>query len=158
MSYHFTSVRMALINKSTNKCWQRMWRKGNTFAPLVGMPIGAVTMESSMEIHQKLENGSVFLKNIFYWLCYYSCPIIPLYSPLPCTYLSPAFPTFRSCPWVIHRSFLASTFPILFLTSPCLFCTYHLCYLFSVPFPPSPSHSLLITLHVISISVILFLF
>ena len=59
----------------------------------------------------------------------------PLYSPLPCTYLSPAFPTFRSCPWVIHRSFLASTFPILFLTSPCLFCTYYLCR-FLVPFPP----------------------
>ena len=24
------------------------------------------------------------------------------------------------------------------LTSPCLFCTYHLCYLFPVPFPPFP--------------------
>ena len=66
------------------------------------------------------------------------------------------FPPFSSCPWVIHTSSLASTFPILFLPSPCLSSTYHL---FSVPFPSfSPLTPLLITLHVISISVILFLF
>ena len=40
-----------------------------------------------------------------------------------------------SCPWVIYISSLASTFPILFLTSPCLFSTYHLCFLFPVTFP-----------------------
>ena len=52
----------------------------------------------------------------------------------------PTFPPFSSCPWVIHINSLASTFPTLFLPSPCLFSTYHLCYLFSVPFPPF-SHS-----------------
>ena len=31
----------------------RMWRKGNPFALLVGMQIGAATVESSMEIPQK---------------------------------------------------------------------------------------------------------
>ena len=62
-----------------------------------------------------------FKKNIFYWLCYYSCPIPPL--------------RLSSCPWVIHISSLASTFPILFLTSPCLFCTYYLCFLFPLSFP-----------------------
>ena len=68
-------------------------------------------------------------------------PFPPLYSPMPCISLPPAFPPFSSCPWVIHISSLASIFPILFLTSPCLFSTYHLCYLFSVPFPPrSPSY------------------
>ena len=56
--------------------------------------------------------------------------------------LPPTFPTYSSCPWVILISSLASTFPIIFLPSPCLFSTYHLCYLFSVPFPPlSPSQS-----------------
>ena len=56
-------------------------------------------------------------------------------------------------------SSLASTFPTLFLPFPCLFSTYHLCYLFSVPFPPSPPPTpLLTTLHVISISMVLFLF
>ena len=61
------------------------------------------------------------------------CPAYPLL---------PAFPPFSSCPWVVHINSLASTFPILFLTSPGLFSIYHLCYLFSVPFPPlSPSHS-----------------
>ena len=69
----------------------------------------------------------------------YFPPFTPLHPahPLPLT-----FPPFSSCPWVIQISSLASTFPILFLTSPCLFSTYHLCYLFSVPFPPSvSSHS-----------------
>ena len=67
-------------------------------------------------------------------------PVIPL---CPAHLFPPAFPPFSSCPWVIHISSLASPFPILFLPpSPCLFSTYHLCYLFSVPFPPlSSSHS-----------------
>ena len=61
-----------------------------------------------------------------------SCPPSPSHSP----------PPYSSCPGVIHISFFASTFPILFLPSPCLFSTYHLCYLFSVPFPSfSPSQS-----------------
>ena len=83
-----------------------------------------------------------------------------LFIPLcPAHPLPPAFPLFSSCPWVVHISSLASTFPLLFLPSPCLFSTYHLCYLFSVPFPLSPPPTpLLITLHVISICVVLFLF
>ena len=56
--------------------------------------------------------------------------------------LPPTFPPYSSCSWVILISSLASTFPTLFLPSPCLFSTYHLCYLFSVPFPLlSPSQS-----------------
>ena len=94
--------------------------------------------------------------NKFYWLSYCSCLIF--FSPLfPSTlYPLPLLPY----PLVhVHGSYifsLAPPFPILFSTSPCLFCTYQLCFLFPVPSPPS--HSLLITLHVISISVILFLF
>ena len=45
-------------------------------------------------------------------------------------------PLLSSCPWVVHISSLASPFPLLFLTSPCLFCTYHLCFFFPVPLPP----------------------
>ena len=66
-------------------------------------------------------------------------PFTPLHPAHP---LPPTFPPYSSCPWVILISSLASTFPTLFLPSPCLFSTYHLCYLFSVPFHPlSPSHS-----------------
>ena len=66
-------------------------------------------------------------------LSHFFLPFIPLHL-VPC--LPPSFPHLSSCPWVIHISSLASPFPILFLTSPCLFCTYHLCYLFPVLFPP----------------------
>ena len=55
--------------------------------------------------------------------------------------------------------YISRTILTLPLTLPCLFSTYHLCYLFSVPFPPlSPSQSPDDNLHVIPISVVLFLF
>ena len=38
----------------------RTWRKENTFALLVGMQIGGATVESSVEIPQKLKNGFAF--------------------------------------------------------------------------------------------------
>ena len=84
----------------------------------------------------------------------------PALTPLhPAHLLPPTFPPYSSCPWVTLISSLDSTFPTLFLPSPCPFSTYPLCYLFSVPFPPSPPPTpLLTTLHVISISMILFLF
>ena len=34
----------------------RMWRKGITFALLVGMQTGAATLENSMEVPQKIKN------------------------------------------------------------------------------------------------------
>ena len=104
------------------------------------------------------QNFSFFL-NIF---IDYAITVVPFQSPTPlhpANPLPPTFPPYSSCPWVILISSLASTFPTLLLPSPCLFSTYHLCYLFSVPFPPSPPPTpLLTTLHVISISMVLFLF
>ena len=35
-----------------------MWRKGNTFALLVGMQTGAATVENSIEFPQKTKNGT----------------------------------------------------------------------------------------------------
>ena len=61
MRYNLILVRMAIINKQTNKqVLVKMWRKGNTFALLVGMQTGSATVESSMEIPQKLKNESAF--------------------------------------------------------------------------------------------------
>ena len=62
------------------------------------------------------------------------CHFSPLYPSLPCTPLPPSFFSLVH----VHGSYicsLASPFLILFLTSPCVFCTY-LCFLFPVPFPP----------------------
>ena len=111
---------------------------------------------TSYHIKKKNCQLILFIFNIFYRLCYYSYPIFPPSLPSALAHpLLPTFPHFSSCLWVLHMSSLASTFPILFLPSLCLFSNYHLCYLFSVPSPPTP---LLITLHVISMSVVLFLF
>ena len=54
----------------------------------------------------------------------------PLYSPPPCTLPPSNIPPLSSCPWIIHVSSLASPFPILFLTYPCTFYAYQLCFLF----------------------------
>ena len=83
-----------------------------------------------------------FSLNIFIGYAITVVPFPPLTSLHPVHPLPPTFPHYSSCPWVILISSLASTFPTLFLPSPCLFSTYHLCYIFSVPFPPlSPSQS-----------------
>ena len=69
-------------------------------------------------------------------------PLIPLCFVLPPS--SSILPLLSSCLWVVHISSLASPFPILFLTSLCLFYTCHLCLLFPVPFlyhsPLPPPH------------------
>ena len=106
--------------------------------------------------------GFIYLFILIYFIDYAITVVpffSPFYSPLCCTHLPPSLPHLSSSPWVIHISSLASPFPILFLTSPCQFCTYYLCFLFPVLFPtfsplPLPSD----TFHVISITVILFLF
>ena len=50
--YHLIPVRVATIKKLTNNKW--MWRKGNSSALLVGMQIGVATVESSMDLTQKI--------------------------------------------------------------------------------------------------------
>ena len=37
-----------------------MWRKGNPFALLVGMQIGAATMKYHMQFPQKIKNGIAY--------------------------------------------------------------------------------------------------
>ena len=61
MRYHLTPVGMAIINKSTNKqMLERMWRKGNPSALLVGMQTGGATAENIVEFPQKTKNGTAF--------------------------------------------------------------------------------------------------
>ena len=61
MMYHLTPVRMVIINKSTNNISSgEDVEKGNSFALLVGMQSGAATVESSVEIPQKIKNGTAF--------------------------------------------------------------------------------------------------
>ena len=58
--YHLTHVRMAIINKSTNTSSGKDVEKGNPFALLMGIQTSAATVESSMEIPQKIKNGYAF--------------------------------------------------------------------------------------------------
>ena len=51
MSYHLTPVRMAIIKKLYKQLMlERMWRKGNPPALLVGMRVIIATMENYMEV------------------------------------------------------------------------------------------------------------
>ena len=56
--YHLTPVRMAIINKPTNNKPREDVRKGNSLTLSVGMQVGAATVESCVEILQKIKNGS----------------------------------------------------------------------------------------------------
>ena len=56
---YLTTVRMAIINKSTTSAAEAV-EEGNPFALLVGIQVGAATVESSMQITQKVKNGSDF--------------------------------------------------------------------------------------------------
>ena len=57
MRYHLTLVRVANINKQV---LERMWRKENPSALLVGLQTGAATVENSMEFPQKNKAGIAF--------------------------------------------------------------------------------------------------
>ena len=75
MKYHVTPVRMAVINKSTNKCW---WGSGERGAPMHvgGNADFAATVESSVEIPQKIRNQSAFWPEI---------PLLGIYPKKPKT-------------------------------------------------------------------------
>jgi hypothetical protein len=58
LRFHFTPVRMDIINNTSNKCWQRC-SKTETLMQcklLVGIQISINTMESSMEMPLKTKN------------------------------------------------------------------------------------------------------
>ena len=84
-----------------------------------------------------------FLKKIYLLIMLLQLSHFPPFTPLhPAHPLPPTFPLYSSCPWVIHISSLASTFPILILTShtcfvPTSYATYSL-YLFTHSPPPLP--------------------
>ena len=56
--YHLTPVRMAVINKSTNKSWRECGEKGNPFVG--GNADWCSHCGKSMETPQNIKNGSAF--------------------------------------------------------------------------------------------------
>ena len=94
--------------------------------------------KGSQGIYCPIPYGSgSFLKYILLIMLLQLPQFFPLFPFLPSTLFPFSNPSpLSSCPWVVHVSSLASPFPILFLLSPCLFCTYQLCILFPVPYLP----------------------
>ena len=52
--YHLTPVQMAGIKNTRNKCWQGCGEN----VLLVGLKTGAATVDNSMEVPQKVKNGT----------------------------------------------------------------------------------------------------
>ena len=101
---------------------------------------------------------------LFYWLCNYSCPDFSAFAPPPPSTLHSLRPSPHhcSCPWVMHVSSLATSFPILYFISPLLFSTYLYFLIPSLlhPFPtplPSDNHQNDLCVHD-SVSVLVCLF
>ena len=142
------------------------WQQGiREMGPGSGPPAHSSWLPCSLAVHlwgSYFTSVSLNVLFFFKYFIHYAITVVPLPLPLsPLCFahlLPPTFPPFSSCPWVMYISSLVSTFPILFLTSPyflpTIYATYSL-YIFPLSPPPTPP---LITLHEISISVVLFLF
>ena len=99
-------------------------------------------------------------KIIFYYYAITVISIFPLCTPPPSTpcFLRQFF-YHCACPWVMCLSALTTPFPILYFTSPWLFCDYLFVVLnplTSSPLPLNPPH--LATIKTLSVSMILSLF
>ena len=97
----------------------------------------------------RLKNGSIYFFNYILLIMLLQLSwFFPLCPSLPSTLHSlRQFPHHCSCPWVMHINSLATPFPILYFTSPWLFCNY----LFVLP-NPLTSHSFSHTSPPISLS------
>ena len=56
LRYQVTSVRTAKIDKAKQQLLERMWRKGIPPTLLVGMQVGAASLENTVEVPQKVKN------------------------------------------------------------------------------------------------------
>ncbi|KAF6104303.1 hypothetical protein HJG60_011281 [Phyllostomus discolor] len=110
-------------------------------------------------LHETQFRKKIFKCILLIMLLYLSHFLLPCISFSPVPHLPICIPpTLSSCLWVIHIRSLASPFPILFLTSPLFILYVPIMLLIPCIFSPILPLPLLITLPVIYISVILFLF
>ena len=58
MRYYLTPVRIAIIDKLNKQVLMRAYRKGNPCSLFMGMQTGVATVQSSMGLPQKIENGT----------------------------------------------------------------------------------------------------
>ena len=88
-------------------------------------------------VSQSFPSFSFYFKKLL--IIDYATIVVPIFPPRPPSTQHPQSlrqsPHHCSCPWVMHISSLATSFPILYFISPRLFCNYQF-----VLFNPLTSH------------------
>ena len=131
-----------ICTDSFNNQGARDFHRERNTASMTNMPVWRCALNSNKMQVTQVCCLLFFLKYILLIMLLQFSQLYPFIPCPPCTLILSAFPPLSSFQWVVLISFLNFLFPIPFLTSPCPFYAYQLCFFFRVPFPsycsPSP--------------------
>ena len=132
------------------------WPRHVSWVGINQQPFGLQVWAQSTELHQPGYIFKLYFLGYAIGVVLFFSPLPPP-SPLPSTpYSLRQSPNHCSCPWIMHVSSSAAPFPILYFTSPWLFCNCVLVLLH--PIPHTPAHLAAIKTLFVFLILSLFLF